>query len=145
MRAVDSTFQDDTTAPGAEQPSATLDAGLGGRYRGNVRRSSLVLVLGLVFLLLGAGNWAFGGDKMSEYKQRRRFAVQMGGPEVKERYRGTLGILEKRSSANDLFEDADIKYEYYRVIARGGRMMTITGAVLMLGALARRLAVRSPS
>lgn len=102
-------------------------------------------MLGFVFLLLGAGNWGFGGDKMSEYKQRRRFAVQMGGPEVKERYRGTLGILEKRSSANDLFEDADIKYEYYRVIARGGRMMTITGAMLMIGALARRLAVRSPS
>ncbi len=104
-----------------------------------------MLVLGFVFLLLGAGNWGFGGDKMSEYKQRRRFAAQMGGPAVKERYRGTAGVLEKRTSANDLFEDADIKYEYYRVIARGGRMMTITGAVLVIGALARRLAVRSPS
>jgi hypothetical protein len=107
-----------------------------------VRRSTVVLVMGLVFLLLGAGNWVFGGDKMSTYKHRRRHAAQMGGPAVKEPFRGTVSILEKRTSAHDLFEDADIKYEYYRVIARGGRMMTITGAVLVFGALARRIAVR---
>jgi hypothetical protein len=31
------------------------------------------------------------------------------------------------------------------VIARGGRMMTITGAILIIGAIARRIAVRQPS
>ena len=110
-----------------------------------MRRSTFVLVMGLVFLVLGAGNWGFGGSKMSEYKQRRRFAVQMGGPAVKEPFRGTTSILEKRSSAHDLFEDADIKYEYYRVIARGGRVMTLTGVALVLGAAARQLAVRRTS
>lgn len=107
-----------------------------------MRRSTVVLVMGLVFVLLGAGNWGFGGNRMSEYKQRRRFAVHMGGPAVREPFRGTSSILEKRGSAYDLFEDADIKYEYYRVIARGGRVMTLTGAVLVLGAIARQLAVR---
>ena len=103
-----------------------------------MRRSSTVFVIGLVLLLLGAGNWAFGGPKMSEYKQRRRHAVQIGGQAVKAPFRGTLSILDKRTSAHDLYDDADIKYEYYRVIARGGRVMAITGAVLVVGALLRR-------
>ena len=103
-----------------------------------MRKSSTFFVIGLAMLLLGAGNWAFGGPKMSEYKQRRRHAVQMGGPAVKLPFRGTLSILDKRTSANDLYDDADIKYEYYRVIARGGRVMAIAGAVLVVGALLRR-------
>src|SRR5512139_38311 len=78
-------------------------------YRGSVRKSSTFFVIGLAMLLLGAGNWAFGGPKMSEYKQRRRHAVQMGGPAVKLPFRGTLSILDKRTSANDLYDDADIK------------------------------------
>jgi len=94
--------------------------------------------------LLGAGNWAFGGPKMSEYKQRRRHAAQMGGPSVRAPFRGTLSILDKRTSAHDLFDDADMKYEYYRVIARGGRVMTIAGFVLVVGALARRYSKPKP-
>jgi hypothetical protein len=109
-----------------------------------VRKSSTVLVIGLVLLLLGAGNWAFGGPKMSKYKQRRRHAVQIGGPAVKAPFRGTLSILDKRSSTNDLYDDADIKYEYYRVIARGGRVMAITGFVLVVGALLRRYSKPAP-
>ena len=91
-------------------------------------------------LLLGAGNWAFGGPKMNEYKQRRRHAVQIGGQSVKTPFRGTMSILDKRTSAHDLYDDADIKYEYYRVIARGGRVMAIAGFVLVIGALLRRYA-----
>ena len=103
-----------------------------------MRKSSTVLIIGLVLLLLGAGNWAFGGPQMSEYKQRRRHAVQIGGQTVRDPFRGTLSVLDKRTSAHDLFEDADIKYEYYRVIARGGRVMAIAGFVLVVGALVRR-------
>ena len=103
-----------------------------------MRKSSTVLIIGLVLLLLGAGNWAFGGPKMTEYKQRRRHAVQIGGQAVRAPFRGTLSILDKRTSAHDLFDDADIKYEYYRVIARGGRVMAIAGFVLVVGALLRR-------
>ena len=105
-----------------------------------MRRSSTVLVIGSVLLILGIGNWLFGGAKMTEYKQRRRAAAQLGGPAVKQPFRGTSSILERRTGAHDLFEDADIKYEYYRVIARGGRVITFVGVFLMAGALARRLA-----
>jgi len=103
-----------------------------------VRKSSTIFIIGLVLLLLGAGNWAFGGPKMSKYRQRRRHAVQIGGQAVKAPFRGTLSVLDKRTSAHDLYEDADIKYEYYRVIARGGRVMAITGFVLVIGSLLRR-------
>lgn len=77
---------------------------------------------------------------MGEYKQRRRHAVQVGGPAVKQKFKGTLSILDRRTSAHDLFDDADIKYEYYRVFARGGRVVTFVGVFLVAGALARRLA-----
>jgi hypothetical protein len=110
-----------------------------------VRRSSTVLLVGIVLLLLGAGNWVFGGIKMTEYKQRRRAAAQLGGPAVKQPFRGTESILERRTGAHDLFEDADIKYEYYRVIARGGRVVTLVGAFLAASAVARRLATAARS
>lgn len=104
-----------------------------------------MLVAGLVVLVIGAGNWGFGGIKMTEYQSRRRVAAQLGGPPVKERFRGTLSALEPRTSAHDLFDDADIKYEYYRVFARGGRVITFAGIFLVAGALVRRFTAEKPS
>jgi hypothetical protein len=91
-------------------------------------------------LAIGAGNWSFGGSKMEKYRDRRRLAAQIGGPAVKHKFNGTLSILEPRTNAHDLWDDADLKYEYYRVFARGGRVITIAGALLVTGALVRKLA-----
>jgi len=44
----------------------------------------------------------------------------------------------KGAFSRHAYEDADIKYEYYRVIARGGRVMALAGFVLVIGALLRR-------
>jgi len=48
---------------------------------------------------LGAGNWVFGGDKMSTYKHRRRHAAQMGGPAVK----GALLSVEASASTSSTY------------------------------------------
>jgi hypothetical protein len=108
------------------------------------RRSSRVLVFGLVLLLLGFGNWLMGSAKVRQYKHRQRDAIQMGGPDVTRPFRGTASILEDRTEAYDLYEEAVTRYRYYKLVRRGGRFLMIIGMVLVSGATLRRIAVPFP-
>jgi len=107
------------------------------------RRSSRVFIIGLVLLVLGIGNWVVGGYKIHQYRRRAEIAYRRGGPDVHLPYRGTASILEPTTPARDLYEASRVKYEQYRVVHRGGRMLTILGVLMVLGALARRWAVPS--
>ena len=97
-----------------------------------------MLILGLLLILLGIGNLAMGEAKLDQYDLDVREAVALGGPGVMRPYRGTASILEPASDAQLLYETALIKRDYYRVIRRGGRLLTTLGAVLVVGALLRQ-------
>ncbi len=101
-------------------------------------RSPMLMVTGALFLFLGVGNWAMGSVKMKQYRERVRAVVQKAGPEVKRPYRGTASILERRSDFGLAYENARLKYYQYRVVHRGGRVLTILGATIFIGTLVSR-------
>ena len=106
------------------------------------RRSSRVLIFGLVLLVLGYGNWAMGHSKVQMYKHRQREAIRMGGGlDVTTPFRGTSSILEERTEAHELYEESVARYRYYKVMRRGGRFLMQVGGVLIAGAILRRIAL----
>ncbi len=102
------------------------------------RRSSRVLVAGLVLLVLGIGNWQMGSSKQRQYADRIAYAREIGGPGLGRPFRDTSSILEPRTTAHEIYDDSTAKYEYYRVVYRGGRLLMGIGCVLIAGALVRR-------
>ncbi len=109
-----------------------------------MRRSSRVLILGIVLLVLGVGNWIMGADKVHHYARRQRQALARGGLSVTRPLEGTAAILDPHPQARQLYEDATAKYEYYRIVHRGGRLLVLLGVVLTAGAVIRRLIVPEP-
>jgi hypothetical protein len=109
------------------------------------RRSSRVLVFGLAIFALGLGNFAFGGSKVALYKARQLEAVRLGGFEVSRPFRGTESILDDRTEMHEYYEDSLTRYRYYKLLRRGGRFLMGVGGAIVLGALVRRLAVRTPA
>lgn len=100
-------------------------------------RSTVLLVIGFSLLALGAGNTMAGWSKMDEYRARKRAAIAAGGESVRLPFSGTPSILDPSTDAQLLYEGAAIKYEYYRIVRRGGFYMLGTGAAVLLVAAAR--------
>lgn len=94
--------------------------------------SRLPTVVGLCLVALGLANAAAGWTKMDEYRERKQAAVVAGGESVKLPFEGTTSILAPSTDAQLLYESANIKYQYYRVVRRGGFYLTGTGVVLLL-------------
>lgn len=107
------------------------------------RRSTAVLALGLVFLFLGAGNYWFGQDKARSYRTELRAAKAELGPSLPRARPGTEQVLHKPTDAELLYESSATKYEYYRVVQRGGGMFALLGVVLLGGVGIRRFFVPS--
>ena len=109
-----------------------------------LRRSSRVLLVGVMFFVLGAGNWTMSRVKLAQYKQLQLEAIAIGGMDVSQPFRGTESILDERTDAHELYEDAVTRYRYYKLVRRGGRFLMGIGCLLMMGALVRRIAVPAP-
>ncbi len=107
-------------------------------------RGRILVIVGVSTLALGIANWIVGDAKMDEYRVRKRAAVAAGGESVKQPYWGTPSILDPSTDAQLLYESAAIKYEYYRVVRRGGHYLTaFGGAVLLFAAVRSRARGRS--
>ncbi len=89
-------------------------------------------------LALGIGNWTMGSIKLKQYGDRMAAALAEAGPDVRKPFRGTQSILEGRTDAHELYTASSIKRERYRVVHRGGRMLTVLGSAFVLIALVRR-------
>ena len=101
-------------------------------------RGTLLVVIGLSLVALGAGNALIGNSKMLEYRARKHAAIAAGGESVRLPFSGTSSILDPSTDAQLLYESAKIKYDYYRTVRRGGYWMLGTGAAVLLGAAIRR-------
>lgn len=95
--------------------------------------STLLVVVGLSLVALGAVNAITGDSKMDEYRARKRAAVTAGGESVRLPFSGTPSILDPSTDAQLLYESADIKYQYYRIVRRGGYYFLAIGAALLIG------------
>lgn len=101
-------------------------------------RSPTLIVSGVLLLILGIGNWRIGTVKLHQYEGRMAEAVARGGQDVKRPFLGTVSILDHRTEAHELYEKSLIKRNQYRIVHRGGRVLTVLGAMFVLAALARR-------
>jgi len=106
-----------------------------------MRRSSRVLIAGCVLMLLGLGNWLMGMDRTEKYGRRMEVAVEKAGPAARIPFSGTSTILEEYTAARELYAESLVKYEYYRVVHRGGVLLLVLGVFLSAGAIVRRVAV----
>ena len=96
-----------------------------------------------MLILLGVGNWFMGISKMAQYKERQKEAMRVGGETVTDPFRGTASILEERTDAHELYEESVARYRYYKLVRRGGRFFMVIGALLVFGAVLRRMSVPS--
>ena len=106
-----------------------------------LRRSSRVAALGLVLIVLGLGNWAMGDSRLRKYQEVMDHALAVEGEAVAKPFRGTLSILEGRGENHHSFAAARLKYDYYRVVHRGGILLLCLGLLMVAGAGLRRMVV----
>lgn len=103
----------------------------------------------MVVVVLGLGNWLMGVAKTEKYSRRMEVAVAKAGPAARIPFSGTSTILEEYTAARELYAESLTKYEYYRILRRGGVLLMALGLFLSGGAIVRRIAVpeirRSPS
>lgn len=100
-------------------------------------RSNLPVVVGFCLVALGVANTVAGWTKMDEYRERKHAAVAAGGESVKLPFTGTTSILSPSTDAQLLYESANIKYQYYRIVRRGGFYFVGIGTALLLFGAAR--------
>jgi hypothetical protein len=107
--------------------------------------SKIVVIVGLCLVALGTANAITGNEKMDEYRERKRAAVAAGGESVKLPFSGTPSILDPTTDAQLLYESAAIKYEYYRIVRRGGYYFLGIGTALIVGSAIRSRMRRRPT
>jgi len=93
---------------------------------------STLLISGLVLIALGAGNWITGIIRMREHEAIVMAPAPAGRGDARPHAR-------RRGSSQEEVEIARGRMDFYHVVASGGRLMTLAGAVLLTFALARRL------
>lgn len=91
---------------------------------------STLLVVALVLIALGAGNWITGEIRLREHEA----IVSNPAPHVDGGPHG-----RRRGASEEEIEIARGRMDFYHVVASGGRLMTMVGFVLLAFALARRL------
>ncbi|HYB97697.1 MAG TPA: hypothetical protein VEC57_01050 [Candidatus Limnocylindrales bacterium] len=105
--------------------------------------SNLMLIVGASLLALGIGNTLLGLSKLPEYRAKKHAAVAIAGDSARRMTQGTAAILDPATDAQLLFDSAFTKYEYYRVVLRGGIWLTALGLILIGGVTVRRIFVRT--
>jgi hypothetical protein len=92
---------------------------------------STLLVVALVLVVLGTGNWITGEIRLREHEA----IVSTPAPTP----HGDAQPHGRRpGSSQEELEIARGRMDFYHVVASGGRLMTLAGLVLLTFALARR-------
>lgn len=104
--------------------------------------SSYLLVAGLMCLMLGIGNWAFGAVQITKYQGLLHRTAQTG---LEDSYRSFQAldqqkneeVLRRINEDREKYNAARIKLDFYYVVLSGGRVLFLLGAFLTFFALIR--------
>lgn len=103
---------------------------------------SPLLAAGVVLLFLGLGNWLVSWNKVAEYSHRvrsdsapREEHAVADFPALNQGTSATL--LEHLNSGNRDYSAAQAKLDFYRVVESGGRLLAVSGLLLITLALLR--------
>jgi len=104
--------------------------------------SSNLLVAGIVCFVLGVGNWAVGAIQTAKYQNLLHKSVQTG---LEESYRSfqeldhqkNEEVLRRINEDRERYNAARIKLNFFYVVLMGGRVLFLSGAVIVLWSLIR--------
>ena len=104
--------------------------------------SSYSLVLGIVCLFLGAGNWIVGILESAKYQALLHKTTQTG---LEESYRSfqeldqqkNEEVLQRINQDRERYNAARVKLDFYHVVLVGGRWLLLIGAAVTLGSIIR--------
>ncbi|OGQ75312.1 MAG: hypothetical protein A3G40_12770 [Deltaproteobacteria bacterium RIFCSPLOWO2_12_FULL_57_22] len=104
--------------------------------------SSYLVVTGLMFLVLGVGNWAFGAVQITKFQGLVHRTAQTG---LEDSYRSfqeldhqkNEEVLRRINEDREKYNAARVKLDFYYVVLSGGRLFFMLGALLTFLALIR--------
>jgi hypothetical protein len=104
--------------------------------------SNYVLVIGMVCLIMGIGNWVVGAVETSKYQSLLYKTARTG---LEESYRNfqeldhqkNEEVLRRITEDREKYNGARVKLNFFYVVLTGGRMLFFAGAILTLTALVR--------
>lgn len=107
------------------------------------------LPIGLVLIVLGAGNWSVSAPKVAEYTRRASAPEPIDTRASFDEFerltaRTNSGVLEGLHRGSGDYRDADAKRDFYTVVESGGRFITLLGMLLAGGGAWRAWRRRSP-
>lgn len=111
------------------------------------------LPIGVVLLILGAGNWIASSDKVVEYARRAELSVPIEADDSLDEFlmltpRTNATVLDRLHRRVD-YGSADAKRDFYMIVQSGGRFITVAGLLSiglgLLGRWRRRRLQRSTS
>jgi hypothetical protein len=104
--------------------------------------SSHLMISGLVCLVLGIGNWTVGAIETSKYQALLYKTARTG---LEETYRSfqeldhqkNEEVLRRINDDREKFNAARVKLNFFYIVLVGGRLLFLSGALLILTALVR--------
>ena len=104
--------------------------------------SSRLMVVGLVCLVLGIGNWTVGAIETSKYQALLYKTARTG---LEETYRNfqeldhqkNEEVLRRINDDREKFNAARVKLNFFYIVLVGGRLLFLGGALFMLAGFVR--------
>lgn len=104
--------------------------------------SSYLMVAGLMCIVLGIGNWAFGAVQITKYQGLLHRTTQTG---LEDSYRSfqeldhqkNEEVLRRMNEDREKYNAARVKLDFYYIVLSGGRLIFLLGALLTFLALIR--------
>jgi len=104
--------------------------------------SSRLMVGGLLCLILGVGNWVIGAVETNKYQDLVLKTAQTGLEESYRNFRQldhqkNEEVLRRINQDREKYNAARVKLNFFYVVLTGGRLLFLSGAILILAALVR--------
>ncbi|MDE0355126.1 MAG: hypothetical protein OXK20_05630 [Deltaproteobacteria bacterium] len=111
---------------------------------------NLYFVVGLVLVLLGAGNWIVGAVQVARYRALVEAGSKTG---LEESYRSFRELTSRKNRAilsgiheeRERYDAARVKLDFFHVVLRGGLLLILIGLGLAFSALFRIIRQDAPT
>lgn len=111
---------------------------------------NLYFVVGLVLVLLGAGNWTVGAVQVARYRALVEAGSKTG---LEESYRSFRELTSRKNRAilsgiheeRERYDAARVKLDFFHVVLRGGLLLILIGLGLAFSALFRIIRRDAPA